>query len=229
MRTFLFAGLLFLIMPFTGLGQDTQKSDIPTKATVSQSDTSNTDTAKPPPDTAASPDPTTPAPPTGYVRPDSKTRLKRYVNSMIGPWTLARTVARSGIGTWQNSPEEWGDHWDGFGRRVASSLAKNAIKQTTVYGLDSALRYDSHFYRSTKKDFGSRITNALLSPVTARNVEGKRVIGIPRIVGAYSSSIIAAETWYPKRFTWKDGLKDGTVSIGFNALFALFEEFFWKK
>jgi len=164
-----------------------------------------------------------------YVRPDGKTRFKRYLNGMVGPIALAKQVAGAGIGTWRNSPEEWGGQWEGFGKRLASGFGKNLIKQTTIYGLDSALKLDSHYYRSQKKDAGSKIKNALISPVTARNSSGKRVIGVPRLVGTYTASMVAAETWYPNRYDWKDGAKSATVSLGISAAYNLFKEFVWKK
>lgn len=164
-----------------------------------------------------------------YNRPDAKTRSKRYVNSVVGPFALGRTVATAGISTWRNSPEEWGDRWEGFGRRVASNFVKNVIKQTTIYGLDEALRYDSQYYRSKNKSVAARMRNALISPVTARDRNGKRVVGVPRLVGTYTSNIVAYETWYPARYDWKDGVKSGTISLGFNAAFNLFKEFVWKK
>ena len=164
-----------------------------------------------------------------YERPDSKTRFKRYVNGMFGPVALGKSVASAGFSTWRNSPEEWGNHWDGFGRRLASSVGKNIIKSTVTYGLDESFKLDSHYYRSTKKDFGSKLSNALLSTVTARNKNGKRVFGFPRIAGTYSSNIIAAETWFPSRFDWKDGVKSGTVSLGLNAAFNVIKEFVLKK
>lgn len=166
---------------------------------------------------------------TTYSRPDGKTRFKRYVNSMVGPVALARQAVGAGIGTWRNSPEEWGGQWEGFGKRLASGFGKNVIKQTATYGLDGALKMDSHYYRSQKKDAGSKIRNALLSPVTARNASGKRVIGIPRIVGTYTSSIVAAEAWYPDRYNWKDGVRSGTISFGISAAYNLFKEFVLKK
>lgn len=163
-----------------------------------------------------------------YKRPTGKERFDSYVKSLVGPTALARTVVGAGWGTWRNSPEEWGDKWEGFGRRFASGFGKNAIKQTVIYGLDEGFKLDSKFYRSQKKDFGSRLKNALISPVTARNENGKRVFGFPRVVGTYSSNIIAYETWYPRRFGYKDGLKSGTISLGFNAAFNLFKEFVKK-
>ncbi len=168
-------------------------------------------------------------PSTDYVRPNAATRRKRFVSGTVGPVALGKMVATAGISTWRNSPEEWGTKWDGFGRRVASNFGKNTIKQTTKFGLDEALKFDSHFYRSRSKGVGARVRNALISPVTARDRNGRRVVGIPNLAGTYTSNIIANETWYPDRYNWKDGVRSGTISLGFNAAFNLFKEFVWKK
>jgi len=168
--------------------------------------------------------PTTPS----YTRPDSKTRLKRYVKGVVGPEALVKNVVFAGYATWRNSPEEWGDNWEGFGRRVASGVGKSAIKGTTMYALDEAFKLDSAFYRSQKKGLGGRLGDALLSAFTARKPDGRKVLGVPRIAGTYASSIIAAEAWYPKRFDYKDGLKSGTISLGLNAVFNVFREFVRK-
>ena len=163
-----------------------------------------------------------------YSRPDAKTRRNDYFKSLFGPSAIARTVVGAGVSTWRNSPEEWGGKWEGFGRRVASGFGKNAIKQTTVYALDESFNLDSKFYRSQNRKFGAKVKNALISPLTARTASGRRVFGFPRIVGTYTSSIVAAEAWYPRRFDYKDGLRSGTISLGFNAVFNLFKEFIKK-
>ena len=112
-------------------------------------------TAEPPTDRIT----TSPA----YTPPTAKARFKRYVNSTVGPFTLARNVAQAGFATATNSPEEWGGQWEGFGKRVASNFGKNLIKQTTIYGLDTALKLDSGYYRATGKSTGAKIRNALIS------------------------------------------------------------------
>jgi hypothetical protein len=184
------------------------------------------------PDPSPSPTPSVQAAPastSGYVRPDPKTRFKRYGMSMFGPMALGKDVFSAGWSTWRNSPEEWGDHWEGFGRRFASSLGKGIIKSTVIYGLDESFKLDSHYYRSKDKSVGARVRNALISPVTARDKNGKRVFGFPRLIGGYTASIVAAETWYPARYNYKDGLKNGTISLGLEAAFNLVKEFIWKK
>ena len=184
---------------------------------------------QPTPEPSPSPDTAAVATANGYVRPDADERRKRYINSMVGPVALARTVGTAGISTWRNSPEEWGTKWEGFGRRVASNFGRNVIKQTTIYGLDEALKVDSSYHRAKNKGVGGKIANALISPVTARKPNGERTIGVPRLVGTYSAAIISREVWYPDRFDWKDGVRSGTISLGFNAAFNLVKEFIWKK
>lgn len=164
-----------------------------------------------------------------YTRPDAKKRFKRYIKGTIGPIAIGRNLASAGFSTWRNSPEEWGDRWEGFGRRVASNFGKAVIKQTAIYGLDETLELDSGFYRSQNRSFKSKFKNAVISPFTARKPNGKRVLGVPRIVGTYTSSIVAAEVWYPSRFDYKDGLRSGSISLGFNVLTNLFKEFVLKK
>lgn len=162
----------------------------------------------------------------GYVRPNAKKRFKRYVNNIVGLNAFARAGASAGFSTITNNHEEWERNGEGFARRFASNLGSNAIKQTVIYSLDEALEVDSKYYKSKKKDFGSRVKNAVLSTVTARNKKGKRVVGMPRIAGTYSSAIISRETWFPKRFDYKDGLRSGTISLGISAGFNLIKEYF---
>lgn len=163
-----------------------------------------------------------------YVRPDGKKRFSRYLNDVAGPTSFIGPLFGAGINTASNSPEEWGGKWKGFGRRFASEIGKNAIKETTAYALDEAFKLDSRYYRSTKSGFVPRLKHAVISSVTARNKNGKTVFGFPRIAGGYASEIIAYETWYPKRFGVKDGFREGTISIGTNALINIFKEFVFK-
>jgi hypothetical protein len=220
MKTFLFVTLL-AVAAFSAVAQT------PTPSPGQTTTVSTTPDQNLPVHSTAQPG--LPLKPYTYTRPDSKTRFNRYVKSIFGPVALGKTVVSAGYSTWRNSPEEWSPTWEGFGRRFASGVGKNAIKQTTIYTLGEAFKLDSGFYRSTRKDTGGRLGDALLSTFVARKPDGKKVFGFPRIAGTYASSVIAAEAWYPKRFTYKDGLKNGTISLGLNVAFNVFKEFFLKK
>jgi hypothetical protein len=228
MKTLVFVGLLFLTATFTDFAQEPQKSDDPAKDPVSQSDTSKTDVTKQQSNTSST-DSAAPAPSQDYTRPDAKTRFKRYLNSMFGPMSLGEDIALAGIATARNSPEEWGPHWDGFGRRVASGIGRSVIKNTVQYSLDETFKLDSHYYRSKDRSVSARIKNALISPVTARREDGTRTIGFPHIIGVYAGSIISRKAWYPARYTLGDDLVNGSISLGFNVGMNLVKEFIWKK
>ncbi|MBP6003513.1 MAG: hypothetical protein KA746_08790 [Pyrinomonadaceae bacterium] len=171
---------------------------------------------------AATPQPT-------YVRPTAEKRFKRYVKDTVGPQAWIGIVSGAAFATASNSPEEWGRSGEGFGRRVASNFGRNVVRNTVIYGLDEALKLDSTYYRSPKSGVGSRVGNALISAVTARKANGKRTVGIPRIVGTYTADVVANQFWYPARFDWKDGMKRGGISLAANAAFNLVREFIFRK
>jgi hypothetical protein len=164
-----------------------------------------------------------------YVRPDKQERANRYFKSMFGYGALSGRLASAGISTWTDTPEEWGPHWSGFGKRFASNLGKGVIRNTTTFALEEAFELDSRYVRAPQKSIGKRIANAALSPFVARSKYGKKVFGFPRIAGTYTSSFVSIKAWYPDRYGWRDGLRNGTVSLGTTALFNLFKEFAHRK
>ncbi len=179
---------------------------------------------------AQAPDPVpTATPQPSYVRPTAEKRFKRYVNDTVGPVAWIGIVSGAAFSTAFNSPEEWGKSGEGFGRRVASNFGRIVVRSTVMYGLDEAFKLDSSFYPSTERGVGSRVGNAFLSVVTARKPNGRRTVGVPRIVGTYTADVVANQFWYPARFDWKDGMKRGGISLGVNAAFNLVREFILKK
>jgi hypothetical protein len=164
-----------------------------------------------------------------YTPPTPEVRRKRYINAVIGPVALIRYSTVAGVLTARNAPREWGGQWEGFGKRFASNLGESAINNTVKFGLDEALKVDSRFYLSRDRRPMARARNAVFSAVTARNREGKRVFGAPKIAGNLLSNVISATVWYPDRYGYKHGLKGAAISFAVDAGVNLFREFFWKK
>ena len=148
-----------------------------------------------------------------YQFPSDSERFKRYVKSTIGPFRLAQTAASAGISQWRDRPEEWGQGMKGYGKRFASELGQNAIQQTVTYGLDEAFNLDTGFEKSKREGFGARFKDALIQNVTSRKTNGDRVFSVPRFAGVYTGAIVARETWYPDRYSYKDGLRAGTTRL----------------
>jgi len=148
-----------------------------------------------------------------YVFPTDRERFNRYIKDTVGPFRLARTAFSAGIDQWSDNPEEWGQGMKGYGKRFASSLGRNAIQQSVTYGLDEAFGLDSGFQRSHKEGVKARVKHAFLETVTSRKKNGDRVLSAPRLVGVYTGAIVATETWYPERYSYKDGLRMGTGTL----------------
>lgn len=148
-----------------------------------------------------------------YIFPSGKERFQRYVKDTIGPFRLLRTGAAAGIAQWRDAPEEWGQGMKGYGRRYASGLGQNLIQQTVTYGLDEAMGLDTGFQKSKREGFGPRFKDALLQNVTSRNRKGDRVVSVPRLAGIYTGAIVARETWFPDRYRYKDGIRNGTTTL----------------
>jgi hypothetical protein len=151
--------------------------------------------------------------PQTYVFPSEKERFKRYIKNTIGPFRLVRTGAAAGIAQWRDAPEEWGQGMKGYGRRYASGLGQNAIQQTVTYGLDEAMGLDTGFEKSKREGFFPRFKDALLQNVTSRKRNGDRAVSVPRFAGIYTGSIVARETWFPERYSYKDGIRNGTNTL----------------
>jgi len=148
-----------------------------------------------------------------YVFPTHRERFNRYVKSTVGPFRLAWSAGAAGIDQWRDHPKEWGQGMKGYGRRYASNFGQNAITQTVTYGLDEAFRLDTGFRKSRHEGVGARVKDALLSNITSRTKSGRRIISAPRFVGVYTGAIVSRETWYPERYSYKDGLRAGTGTL----------------
>jgi hypothetical protein len=164
----------------------------------------------------------------GYIRPSANARFKRYLNNTVGTGLIGVGVG-AGLNQIAEVPPEWKRNGNGFARRFASAFGENAIQETVAFGLEEAFKLDSKFYKSKKRDFGSRLKNGLLSGFTARTSSGKRVFNPSPIVGAYAANVISTETWYPKRYNYKDGLRQGTQTVAFSAAFGLLNEFLFNR
>jgi hypothetical protein len=164
-----------------------------------------------------------------YVFPSGRQRFNRYVWETFGPLTLIGVGVAAGIDQGQNSPPEWKQGASGYGKRFASRMGQYAIEQTTSYALSEAFRLDTGFEKSQRHGFSARLGDALIQNVTSRTRTGKRIISAPRLAGVYVGGLVPALTWYPSRFSYKDGLREGTYSLAAGFVINVFREFIFHR
>ncbi len=149
-----------------------------------------------------------------YTRPTQKTKLRNYVFDAYGPYPIFGAALAGGIGQLNNSPPEWGQGAQGFGKRMGSDFGIAATGTTVRYGLAEAFKEDTLYYRCACSGVLPRLAHAALSTLTARRGEdGHRVFSVPALLAPYAGSFTAVYGWYPNRFGAKDAFRMGNYTL----------------
>jgi len=149
-----------------------------------------------------------------YVRPTERTKVSNYAFDAFGPYPITGAAFAAGINQWTNSPPEWGQGAEGFGKRFGSDFAIAAIGTTARYGLAEAFREDTLYYRCECGRPLPRLRHAVISTFTGRRGrDGHRVFSISALVAPYVGSMVAVQFWYPDRFDAKDAFRMGNYSL----------------
>jgi hypothetical protein len=158
---------------------------------------------------------TTPAvPDLAYARPTQQTQLRAYLFDAFGPYPIAGAALASGIGQAYNTPPEWKQGAEGYGKRFGSDLAIAAVSTTTRYGLAQAFKEDTLYYRCECKGTLPRLKHAVISTLTARRGEdGHTVFSLPALIAPYAGTMTAVYAWYPSRYNGKDALRMGNYAM----------------
>jgi hypothetical protein len=151
-----------------------------------------------------------------------KQAFEAYLMNTAGPAPILGEAAGAGLGQWMNSPEEWGQGWDAYGKRFGANMGYNATRQTISYGASLAFHEDGRYFASKSHGFWPRTRHALLSTFTARHPDGSdrfSVSSVAGVVGACSlSSIWGPENWKgPGNITRNAAVSFGTTA-GFNVV-----------
>jgi len=158
---------------------------------------------------------TAPAPPDLiYTRPTEKTKIENYLFDAFGPYPAAGAAFAAGISQAYNTPPEWKQGAEGYGKRFGSDFGIAAISTTTRYGLAEAFREDTLYYRCECKGVFPRLRHAVISTLTARRgQDGHSVFSFPALVAPYAGSMTAVYAWYPGRYNGKDALRMGNYTM----------------
>jgi hypothetical protein len=156
-----------------------------------------------------------PAPPDlVYTRPTQTTKLRNYVFDAFGPYPIAAAAFEAGVGQAYNTPPEWKQGAQGFGKRIGSDFGIAAVSTTTRYALAQAFKEDTLYYRCECKGVFPRLRHAMISTLTGRRGDdGHRVFSYPALIAPYAGSMTALYAWYPGRYNGKDALRMGNYTM----------------
>jgi hypothetical protein len=149
-----------------------------------------------------------------YTRPSQKTKLRNYFFDAFGPYPIVGAAFVAGINQANDTPPEWKQGAEGYGKRIGSNFGIAAVSTTTRYAFAEALREDTLYYRCECKGVFPRLRHAVISTLTARQGDdGHRVFSIPALLAPYAGTMTAVYLWYPDRYSGKDALRMGNYSL----------------
>ena len=119
-------------------------------------------------------------------------RMKWFANSTVGPMSLFASGPLSAAwGTALNSPEEYGPHWEGFGKRYGMRLTGVSTGNAMEAALGAAWGEDPRYFRSTGKSFGGRVKYVVKATFMAPNRNGEWRPAYARQVGNVGNNFLS--------------------------------------
>jgi len=188
----------------------------PTTATIQQdSSTSDSSTSE-----AAIDAPVIPARPLTFSE-----RLKIYERSFIQPEGLIGPALGAGIGQWRDTPPEWGQGADAYGKRFASGFGRSVISRTIALGVATADHEDTRFFPSNETGVWRRTRHAIAGTFVSRTPSGGSMPAFSRFAGAYGAGFIA-NAWEPRsQNDAGHALERGSTALLSSVGWHIFEEF----
>lgn len=149
-----------------------------------------------------------------YLRPTEKAKFSNYVFDAVGPYPIVAAGFAAGVSQLFNTPPEWHQGAEGYGKRFGSDLGIAAASTTTRYVLSEAFKEDTLYYRCECQGVFPRLRHATLATLTARRgKDGHRVFSVPALIAPYAGSMTAVYGWYPDRYGAKDAFRMGNYSL----------------
>jgi hypothetical protein len=155
----------------------------------------------------------------------ARQKFYHYVWNTIGPNPLLSRAAGAGISQWTNTPHEWGQGWEAYGKRFGSGLAYNGIRQTVMYGISVPLHEDNRYFASRSKGFWPRARGAIISPVTGHHPDGRTTFSISATCGIVSAASISTIWEPPSQKRIGNMASSAGITFGTTAAFNFVREF----
>ena len=156
---------------------------------------------------------------------DLQSKLRFHAESVYSPLSVAGSAAYAGILQGIGTPEEWGQGYGAYGKRVVSTVGYSAVYGVLAFGLDSTLHQDPRYFRSGSTGFWRRTAHALRGTILTRTDRGGETLSTWRLGSAYGAAFLSNQ-WYPDRLnTVGLGVLQGSLRIGFDFAANLGSEF----
>ncbi len=154
-----------------------------------------------------------------YSPPTQGERFKAYVKHTYGLTSILEAGIRGGIDQARDKPAEWPQGGQGYADRFGSAIGQIAIRGTTEYVIADIFREDIRVIpcgsNCTKSKFKAALEDTFLA---RKGVDGHEALSVARLVGPWSGSAVAVNTWYPSGYGGSEIARQAGFSYGFELL-----------
>src|SRR4051812_19074814 len=109
-------------------------------------------------------------------------RLGWVLKGTLGPKNLAAGVFVSAWSTWHNQPDEWGTHWDGFGKRYGMRLSVGGTSNVIEAAVGSIWGEDPRYRPAAGQPLRSRLSHVFVSTFVTHDRNGDGMPAYARFV-----------------------------------------------
>lgn len=158
-------------------------------------------------------------PPAGTLAIDSLTIQQKgayHFRKVFGVQAVAKNLLLASVRQGINSPVEWGQGMDGFGKRVGARYATSASYHSMTFLLGAALHEDPRYFKQGTGPIRSRVGTAAWQVFTTRTDSGGRRVAISRLSAAVGTAFLA-NLWQPERLT-TNGATVRRIGVNFGFL-----------
>jgi len=129
--------------------------------------------------------------PASSATSDSLTLSARYkwaARSSVSAPKLAGFAISSGLSTLTNHPQEYGPHWEGFGKRLGMRLASSATGTMMEASVGALWDEDPRYVRAAGQPVKKRLAHVLQMTFLARNRDGDLMPAYARYISVPANS-----------------------------------------
>jgi hypothetical protein len=133
-----------------------------------------------------------------YTPPTQGERFKSYLGRTYGIRSILEAGAHAGIEQARDNPSAWPEGAQGYAERYGSAMGEIAVRGTTEYVLADVFREDIRRVHCSHPCSESRFKIAFDNTFLARKGDdGHEAFSVSRLIGPFSGSAVAVNTWYP--------------------------------
>lgn len=153
-----------------------------------------------------------------------------YRKAVISPSSVGKQLFTAGLAQWRDSPPEWGQGMEGYGKRIGSRVATHAVQGTFRYSVAHWRGEDIKYHPSELGGKWDRVMYAVKRTFVVPRTDGLgTTVSIANFAGAYGGATVSA-FWHPAdRRTPRAVLFTGTLSLGYQAAGNIVREFWRHK